>query len=117
MLQLRGVSFKWRDASCFEDGRHIGMIAQQVEAAFPEWVKEDQDGYKALSYEGFEALTVEAIRELHDEFGGRIEKLEAENDDLRMENDTQQKQLNALRSELDAIKALLMQDRAKHTMH
>jgi trimeric autotransporter adhesin len=80
MLQLRGVSFEWRDASCHADGRHLGMIAQQVERVFPEWVKTDPDGFKALNYEGFEALTVEAFREIkaeNDELRTRVEKLES----------------------------------------
>jgi hypothetical protein len=96
MLQLRGVSFEWRDATCHEDGRHLGMIAQQVERVFPEWVKTDANGYKALNYEGFEALTVEAIREL----SATDEALKSEVAQLRAENDE-------LRSELFEIKDLL----------
>jgi trimeric autotransporter adhesin len=62
-LMLQGVSYEWID-SHGRAGRHLGMIAQDVESIFPQWVRDDADGYKALSYEGFEALTVEAVREL-----------------------------------------------------
>jgi Chaperone of endosialidase/Collagen triple helix repeat (20 copies)/YadA head domain repeat (2 copies) len=92
MLQLHGVSYEWRDASCHDDQRHLGMIAQQVERVFPEWVKTDPGGFKALSYEGFEALTVEAIREL-----------KAENDALREKIE----ELDEVKSELVKIKAML----------
>jgi predicted DNA-binding protein (UPF0251 family) len=88
MLQLRGVTFEWRDATCHEDGRHLGMIAQQVERIFPEWVKEDENGYLALNYEGFEALTVEAIRELASNdaaLENKMAQLEQENAELRTE--------------------------------
>jgi hypothetical protein len=79
MLKLQGVSYQWRDASCHDDDRHLGMIAQKVERIFPEWVKTDAKGYKAVSYEGFEALTVEAMREMND----RVQSLEVENAELR----------------------------------
>jgi endosialidase-like protein/collagen triple helix repeat protein/trimeric autotransporter adhesin len=94
-LTLQGVSYEWIDARG-RAGRHMGMIAQEVEAIFPQWVKTDPNGFKALSYEGFEALTVEAVREL-----------KAENDELRLANDAQQDQINQLRNELDSIKSLL----------
>ena len=42
----------------------MGMIAQEVEAVFPQWVGTDRQGYKDLTIRGFEALTVEAMREL-----------------------------------------------------
>ena len=45
-------------------GRQRGMIAQEVESVFPEWVSEKSDGYKQLTFRGFEALSVEALREL-----------------------------------------------------
>jgi MYXO-CTERM domain-containing protein len=51
------------------------MIAQQVEEVFPEWVGTDADGYKTLTYRGFEALTVESLREIE----ARSAKLETEN--------------------------------------
>jgi hypothetical protein len=42
----------------------MGMIAQEVESVFPQWVGTDRQGYKDLTIRGFEALTVEAMREL-----------------------------------------------------
>jgi endosialidase-like protein/collagen triple helix repeat protein/trimeric autotransporter adhesin len=96
MLQLRGVSFEWRDSSCHEDGRHLGMIAQQVEKVFPEWVKTGPDGYRALNYEGFEALTVEAFREVD----GELDSLREENAALRAENESIRKDLAEIKSML-----------------
>ena len=42
----------------------MGLIAQEVEKVLPEWIQEDQDGYKAMRISGFEALVVEAFKEL-----------------------------------------------------
>jgi hypothetical protein len=45
-------------------GRHIGFIAQDVAKVFPAWVATDDDGYLTVAAQGFEALTVESLREL-----------------------------------------------------
>jgi hypothetical protein len=66
LLQLRGVQFEWKEPGEMGNlsGRQVGLIAQEVEKAFPEWVSTDPDGYKELTVRGFEALTIEAFREL-----------------------------------------------------
>lgn len=80
LLQLRGVSFEWKEPENQGGlvGKQMGMVAQEVEKVFPEWVDMDPDGFKALTIRGFEALVVEALRELNTE----IEKLQAKNADL-----------------------------------
>jgi hypothetical protein len=69
LLALRGVSFRWRDpdAQGGLEGRQMGLIAQQVDAVFPQWVGVDAAGYKTLSVGGFEGLVAEALRELRAE--------------------------------------------------
>jgi hypothetical protein len=66
LLQLRGVTFEWRDPANIggQPGRHRGMIAQEVEQVFPEWVNITPEGYKTVGVHGFEALVIEALREL-----------------------------------------------------
>jgi len=66
MLALRGVAFEWKNPASHGDltGKQMGMIGQEVAKVFPEWVSEDSAGMKLLSIRGFEALTVEAVREL-----------------------------------------------------
>src|SRR5829696_1358462 len=66
LLQLRGVSFEWKmsEEQGYPTGTQMGLLAQEVEEVFPEWVDTDQNGYKTLSIAGFEALTVEAFKEL-----------------------------------------------------
>ncbi|NHZ86933.1 MAG: hypothetical protein GWP19_13840, partial [Planctomycetia bacterium] len=40
------------------------FIAQEVEEVFPEWVVENEDGYKEINMKGLDGLLVEAIKEL-----------------------------------------------------
>jgi hypothetical protein len=91
LLRLRGVSFEWIEPEKQGNltGRQIGMIAQEVEPVMPEWVGTDQQGYKELVIRGFEALTVEAVREL-----------KQENSALRAHNQTLEARLLQLEAKL-----------------
>ncbi len=85
LLSLRGVSYEYADHAAAGQlpGRHLGMLAQEVESVFPEWIDTRDDGLKTLTFRGFEALTVEALRDLRAEKDGQIAALAAENADLR----------------------------------
>ncbi len=92
LLALRGVRYAYRSDApngYFTPGVHAGFVAQEVEAVFPEWLSRDADGYRMVAPQGFEALAVEALRELRDRAlsadaaqAGRIEALERENASL-----------------------------------
>lgn len=98
LLALRGVTFDWIDPAtqggC--DWKQTGLIAQEVERVFPEWVGTDANGFKTLTVAGFEALTTEALREL------RAEK-DAEIAALRSELEVQRLRLERLEAKLSAI--------------
>lgn len=61
LLTLRGVSFAWKDAE-LGTAREIGVIAQEVEAVFPELVSAIT-GRKFVSYLGLIPVLIEAIKE------------------------------------------------------
>ncbi len=67
LLELRGVQFRFKDGQRYADGVQTGFIAQEVQDVFPDWVSTTPDGYLAVGAKGFEALTVEALRELRAE--------------------------------------------------
>jgi hypothetical protein len=66
LLKLRGVSYEWKNPENQGGlvGPQAGFLAQDVEAIFPDWVGIDNEGFKTLSIRGFEALVVEALKEL-----------------------------------------------------
>ena len=72
---LRGVTWEWRpDAPTgARDQPGIGVIAQEVEAVFPELVVTGDDGIKRVNYLGLFAPLIEAVKELDD----RVRTLEA----------------------------------------
>ncbi|HOW35349.1 MAG TPA: tail fiber domain-containing protein [Candidatus Omnitrophota bacterium] len=89
MLSLRGVTFEWREPEKQGNltGPQMGLIAQEAEKVFPQWVTTGEDGYKILSIRGFEALAIEAMRDMKKE----IDQLKQENQELRRELDTLKK--------------------------
>ncbi len=52
-----------------------GFIAQEVEAIFPEWVKENEDGYKTINMDELAPVMVEAIKEQQQQINSLQEQL------------------------------------------
>ncbi|MEN1729084.1 MAG: tail fiber domain-containing protein, partial [Pseudomonadota bacterium] len=98
LLALEGVTFRYRssESELMADGQRTGFLAQQVETVMPEWVGENADGVKFISPSGFEAMTVEALRELAERQDTLINNLQT-----RLEN--QQRQLVRLEVQLRAL--------------
>jgi endosialidase-like protein len=88
LLKLHGVTYEYTNPSAFHElpGTHVGMVAQDVEQVFPSWVDTGADGYKRVTFRGFESVAVEAVRELDatsKEAMARIADLEHQNAELR----------------------------------
>lgn len=77
LLNLRGVSFEWNDPEkhANQTGSQVGLVAQEVEQVFPEWIGTDTEGFKFITVRGFEALVIEALRELKSDFEGLRKQL------------------------------------------
>lgn len=62
--RLRGVWFNWKQES--QDAarsRHLGLLAQEVQAVVPEAVVEVREGQLAISSQAMTVLLVEAMKE------------------------------------------------------
>lgn len=69
--KVRGISFQWNDLyeslgfTKNEGRREIGLIAQEVEAVFPEIVRsQGEEKYRFIDYGKMTAVLVEAVKEL-----------------------------------------------------
>lgn len=62
-----------------EDNKYIGIIAQEIEKSFPELVRTDEKGFKAVNYNGLTAVLLQAIKD-------------------------QQKQIDILKQEIEVLK-------------
>ncbi|MGD0582123.1 MAG: tail fiber domain-containing protein [Bacteroidales bacterium] len=98
ILELNGYYFDWRREEFpdmnFETGRQLGLVAQEVEKVFPQLVKTDDNGYKAVAYDKISVLLLEGMKEQQKQ----INSQKQENNDLRSE-------LNALKEEVEQLKS------------
>lgn len=68
VLAMRGVSYDWDDAAMeargyrAPAGRHIGVLAQEIERVVPEAVVTADDGDKSVAYDALTPLLIEAIK-------------------------------------------------------
>jgi len=79
ILELRGVSYAWKDKDRFGDQQEIGFLAQEVDAVVPEVVRKG-GSYWSLNTKNLLAVVVEGMKEMWLVVSGnqnRIEALEA----------------------------------------
>lgn len=84
LLELRGVTFEWKNPEEHENHRGVqtGVIAQEVEKVFPQWVRQTDKGVLNVDPDArtMVGLTVEAFRELkaeNDRLKERVSALES----------------------------------------
>lgn len=65
--KLGGYEFDWNNKQDVYEGHDIGVIAQEVEAVFPELVTTRDSGFKAVKYEKLVSVLIEAVKELRAE--------------------------------------------------
>lgn len=92
LARLQPVRFRFREGTNRPEGAHIGLIAQEVQAVFPELVQQGADGYLSVSYTNLSAVLVQALNEQQAE----VEALRAEIASLRTANITMQDRLARL---------------------
>ena len=78
LAKLRKIYYLWNNTP--EDGRQLGMIAQDVQKLYPELVSMDKNtGYLSLAYDKLSVIALEAIDTLYEEYKQlkeRVNKLE-----------------------------------------
>ena len=90
VLTLNGVTYEWRVKEFpdkhFDSDRHVGVLAQELEAVLPEAVETGADGYKSVNYSEITPLLIEAVKELKTIIDGqnkKIEELEKQIEELK----------------------------------
>jgi len=105
ILQLEGKTYRWKEDTTFANKQDIGLIAQDVEKVFPEFVAEDERGYKAIAYSKLTAVLIEAMKEQQGQMISQQQQMTAQQDQiaaLEQEN-TQLKTIMA--EQMDALLA------------
>lgn len=99
-LKMRGVSYNWKTDESNQNPQ-IGVIAQEVEKIYPEFVHTNNDGMKSVNYAQMTAVLIEAVKTLNAE----LQKLKTSNTMLQAKIDKQ----SSLENRLSEIEKLLKQ--------
>jgi hypothetical protein len=80
VLNMNGLSYEFQ-TDVYKDkklpeGRHYGVIAQQIEQVLPEAVKVGSDGYRSVNYTEIIPVLIEAIKEQQKEIDLLKQKLD-----------------------------------------
>ncbi len=105
VLQLRGVSYSWKDPETFDNKKHIGFLAQEVEKVVPEVVVNNNDSY-SMQYAPITALLVEAMKEQQEQ----INKLTEENRFLK----EQVSDIKKLKEDIEFLKKQFEEEKKKN---
>lgn len=88
--KIRGVTYNWKREEYperdFTEKKQIGVIAQEVEAVFPELVSTNKDGYKSVDYTKLTPILLEAVKELKNQYSElekRLTNVEKQNSELK----------------------------------
>jgi hypothetical protein len=80
LLALEPVRYRFREGTSRPAGPQLGLIAQEVQQAFPELVTRGADGYLSVAYPKLTAVLLGGLQEQQDQIDtqqARIETLEA----------------------------------------
>ena len=66
---MNGYEFDWIPMKGIHEneGHDIGVLAQEIEAIFPEIVQTRDNGYKAVKYDRLVAVLIEAVKNLQEQ--------------------------------------------------
>ena len=111
VLALRGVMYEWKVKEYSDrglrEGKHIGLIAQDVEPVLPELVETDKEGYKLVSYSKLTAVLVEAVKELNTENQNQKKLIENQRDQFEKQLEKQRNQFRKQQAEIEQLRSMI----------
>jgi hypothetical protein len=81
ITSIKQVSFEWETSDYkekgFPEGRHYGVIAQEVEKVLPDVVKEGPEGDKSVCYSELIPILTEAIKQQQQQIDRLLSEVKA----------------------------------------
>ncbi len=107
LLQLRGYTYEYHNDAVNNrlalPGTQIGLLAQEVERVFPDWVEKDAQGFRYVTERATTALMVEALRDLRAEKDAAIDALKNQAAERDAENAHLKARLERLEQAIEAL--------------
>jgi len=109
LLRLRGYTFLYNADAVSQrlalPGPQLGLLAEEVERVFPDWVGRDKDGYRYVTERSTTALMVEALRDLRTEKDRQLADRDRKLESLAQQNADLKARLESLEQAVAALRA------------
>jgi hypothetical protein len=112
ILAINGVSYHWIDKRIYGPNKQLGVIAQEVEAVFPEAVNTSKSGYKSVGYTALIGPIIEGIKEFFNKWFDDSKELHRDIASIKVENAQLKSKLETVNATKDQEIAKLKQDNA-----
>jgi hypothetical protein len=77
LKNIQPVSFSWKDINTYDEDKHIGIIAQELQKEYPELVTQDLNGYLNVEYSALSSLLLQALNEQQNKVKALEDKISA----------------------------------------
>merc|ERR1711865_974668 len=108
IMNISGVSYQFRldefPDKNFDEGTHIGFIAQHLESTIPEVVRTDQKGWKSVRYGAIVPILVEAMKEQE----AKIQAQEAKNQAQEAKIQAQEEKIQLQEARLQRLEETIL---------
>lgn len=101
LADLRPVRYKFKNQDTHPSGEQIGLVAQDVQKEFPQFVKKGSDGYLSLAYARLTAVLLKGIQEQQ----AQLEKKDETIAELKANQEQIEKRLATLEAERSSTRA------------
>ena len=105
LSDLRPVRYEFKNQETHPSGEQIGLLAQDVQKEFPQFVTKGTDGYLSLAYPRLTAVLVKGLQEQQAQLEvkqSQIKNLKAENEQIKQQQAKLKKRLAALEAKVSA---------------
>ncbi len=110
ITQINGVSYDWAiddyPEKHFTDRKQIGVIAQDVQAVFPELVLEDKQGFLSVNYPALIAPLIEAIKEQELQISANLQMfktMQGEFEELKLMAKDNKRELASVKTKVEKL--------------
>jgi hypothetical protein len=92
---INAVSYNWKDKKVRGEEEQIGFLAQEIEQAYPQLVRTDEQGEKSVSYTHMVPVLLQAIKEQQVEIDA-LKAKQSEMDALKVKMDKMEEMMASL---------------------
>lgn len=113
ILSLKGVTYSWNKENFpqypFDEKKHMGLIAQEVEKIYPDLVVQDKDGYKSVNYSLLVVPLIESVKMIYGKIQTHLKEIQTSIQNLKIMSMKADEKINELEEKNIQLEFLIHQ--------